>query len=249
MTQVRRWVVLPGLAETAEEFEGVIDLLPESYDVQVVDPWLVPVTASVDSLRQATGVDGAGPIGLVGHSIGGLAAMRWALSRPAEVDRLVLVDTSLANETGHRLLYPGRIGDRLVRKGLRGLGHLGVPALIGPIVRGWLLRMSTETDRDPLHRATVRERYGSPGSWVQFWDELAASWPMAVEVGQLLESPVPAPATVQLVGVGPSSARCRLGPQRALATRLKANLHTLQDSAHLVHLDRPDAIAKAILAP
>ncbi|MFC0627045.1 alpha/beta fold hydrolase [Kribbella deserti] len=249
MTRARRWIVLPGLAETAEEFAGVIDLLPESYDVQVVDPWLVPVTASVDELRTATGVDGSEPIGLVGHSIGGLAALRWALTRPTEVDRLVLVDTSLADETGHRLLYPGRIGDRLVRRGLRALGHVGLPALVGPVVRGWLLRMSTETDRDPLHRATVRERYGSPGSWVQFWDELSASWPMAVEVARLLESPVIAPPTVQLVGVGPRSARCHLGPQRVLAARLKAALRTLPDSAHLVHLDRPDAIAKAILAP
>ena len=131
MKQVRRWVVLPGLAETAEEFAAVLDLLPESYDVQVVDPWHTPVTTSLESLRAAMGIDGNERVGLVGHSIGGLAALRWTFDHPGEVGRLVLVDTSLANETGDKLLYPGRIGDRFVRRVLRGLAVLGLPRLVG----------------------------------------------------------------------------------------------------------------------
>ncbi len=88
------WIVVPGLAETPEEFGRVVELLPE-LDVRVIDPWCTSITSDVDTLRAAAGVAPGAEIGLVGHSIGGLAVLRWALTRPLEVTRLVLVDSSL----------------------------------------------------------------------------------------------------------------------------------------------------------
>lgn len=83
-----------------------------------------------------------------------------------------------------------------------------------------------------------------------FWNELAGSWALAAEVEALLKQPLPAlPPTVLLVATGGSSrftANRWLSGQRALAARLNATVEVLPDSAHLVHLDRPDAIAAAL---
>jgi pimeloyl-ACP methyl ester carboxylesterase len=105
--------------------------------------------------------------------------------------------------------------------------------------------------RDVLSKATARSRYAAAGSWLLFWDDLTGSWALAAEVARLLESP-PAflPPTVLLVAVGGTSrftAKSWLAGQRALAAKLSATVEVLHDSAHLVHLDRPDAIAKAVL--
>jgi len=239
------WVMVPGLAEAPEEFGEVLSLLSGS-DVQVLDPWLTPITAPVSELRRGRTL----PVGLLGHSIGGLAVLRWALTHPGEVDRLVLIDSSLTSETGWWWLYPGTVGDRVVRSVLRGLGRFGVPQLTGTTARRLLIRLGSMRNNDLLPRTTARLRYGAAGSWLLFWDELTGSWELAAEVGRLLESP-PAvlPPTVVLVATGGSSrftANGWLAGQRALAARLNATVEILPDSAHLVHLDRPDAIAKAV---
>ena len=243
------WIVLPGLAETPEEFGRVVELLP-GQDVRVVDPWRTPITSDVDELRTATGVPPGAEIGLIGHSIGGLAALRWALTRPLEVTRLVLVDTSLTSETGWRRLYPGTAGDRAVRAYLRLLGRIGAPQLLGPTVRRLIVGIGSMTNHDLLSKATARRRYGSALSWLLFWDELASSWELAAEVGKLVAGPVgEIPPTTLLVATGGSSrftASRWLAGQRRLADVLGGTVKVLPDSAHLVHLDRPDAIAAAV---
>ncbi|MEV5962799.1 alpha/beta fold hydrolase [Kribbella sp. NPDC051952] len=243
------WIVLPGLAETPEEFGRLVELLPDE-DLRVIDPWRTPVTSDVDELRAATGVPADAEIGLIGHSIGGLAALRWALTRPLEVTRLVLVDTSLTSETGVRWLYPGTRGDRAVRTFLRFLGRIGVPQLLGPTLRRPLVWIGSVSNRDLLSKATARARYGAGSSWLLFWDELASSWELAAEVAKLTAGPVGAVApTVLLVATGGSSrptAGRWLAGQRRLAAALGGTVDVLPDSAHLVHLDRPDAIAAAV---
>lgn len=246
-------MVLPGLAETAEEFDAVRRLLPPGYDVRVLDAWRTPVTAPVDQLRAELGL--TGPVGLVGHSIGGLAALRWALREPAEVTALVLVDSSLPSEDGTSWLHSGRFGDTAVRSLLTAVGRTGLTRLAGPAARDLLLRLGTRTGRDPLRRATVRSRYGAADAWPRFWNELSASWSMAAEVSRALAGPHPVlPPVTQLVATGSALpdrlsaglTRRWLRDQRALADLLGADLEVLPDAAHLVHLDRPDAIAAAI---
>ncbi len=243
------WVVLPGLAETPEEFGRVGELLP-GVELRVIDPWRTPITSGVDELRTAAGVPADAEIGLIGHSIGGLAVLRWALTRPLEVSRVVLVDTSLTSETGLRRLYPGTRGDRVVRAFLRFLGRIGVPQLLGPAVRRLIVWIGSTTNRDLLSKATARKRYGDALSWLLFWDELASSWELAAEVGKLIAGPLGevAPTTL-LVATGGSSrftANRWLAAQHRLADALHGTVEVLPDSAHLVHLDRPDAIAAAV---
>jgi pimeloyl-ACP methyl ester carboxylesterase len=245
MTAARlSWIVLPGLAETPEEFGPIVDLLPADSDIRIVDPWRTPVTSPPAELTAGT------PVGLVGHSIGGLAALRWTLQHPDQVAALVLVDTSLTSETGLRWFYPDTPGDRAVRAFLTLLGRLGLPALLGPAARRLLIPLGSTAGRDRLPKATVQARYGTTYSWLLFWQELIASWALAREVGELLTRPIEAPPTVVLVATGGSS-RFTAGrwsrAQRRLAERLSADVQLLPDSAHLVHLDRPDAIAAAVL--
>jgi pimeloyl-ACP methyl ester carboxylesterase len=239
------WVLLPGLAEAPEEFGEVLALLP-GHDLRVIDPWVTPVTAPVAQLRSGE----TEPVGLLGHSIGGLAALRWTLAHPGEVDRLVLIDSSLTSETGWSWLYPGTRADRAIRSVIRVVGRLGLPAVLGTTARRLLLRLGTMRYRDLLPKTTARARYAAAGSWLLFWDDLTGSWALAAEVARLLETP-PAllPPTVVLVAIGGSSrftAKGWLAGQRALAAKLNATVEVLADSAHLVHLDRPDAIAKAV---
>ncbi|WP_328330239.1 alpha/beta hydrolase [Kribbella sp. NBC_00382] len=239
------WVMVPGLAEAPEEFGEVRSMLSGS-ELHVLDPWLTPITAPVSELRRGLTL----PVGLLGHSIGGLAVLRWVLTHPGEVDRVVLIDSSLTSETGWRWLYPGTVGDRVVRAVLRGMGRFGVPQLLGTTARRLFIRVGSTRNKDLLSAATARLRYGAADSWLLFWDELTGSWELAAEVARLLESP-PAvlPPTVVLVATGGSSrftANGWVAGQRALAAKLNATVEVLPDSAHLVHLDRPDAIAKAI---
>jgi lipase len=243
------WIVVPGLAETPEEFGRVVELLPD-LDVRVIDPWRTPITSDVDALRAAAGVPPGAEVALVGHSIGGLAVLRWALTRPHEVTRLVLVDSSLTSETGWRPFYPGRRGDRAVRSVVKALAWVGVPQSLGPAVRRLIVRLGSTANHDPLSRATAKARYGGRDSWLLFWDELAGSWELAAEVTKLVAAPVGtiAPTTL-LVATGGSSrftAKGWLAGQQKLADLLGATVEVLKDSAHLVHLDRPDAIARAL---
>jgi pimeloyl-ACP methyl ester carboxylesterase len=238
MTAARlSWIILPGLGETPEEFAALTALLPPQVKVRIVDPWQTPVTSPPSAL-----LDGAaGPVGVVGHSIGGLDR--------AAVERLVLVDTSLPSETGLRWFYPGRLGDRAVSSMLSGLGRLGLPLLVGPSLRRFVVRLGSASDRDLLPKATARARYGTAYSWLLFWRELTASWVLADEVGRLASGTAELPPTVMLVATGGTSrftARRWLTAQRRLASRLGAEVRVLPDSAHLVHLDRPDAIATAL---
>jgi pimeloyl-ACP methyl ester carboxylesterase len=242
------WIVLPGLAETPEEFDRVLELLP-GRDIRVVDPWQTPVTAPVNELRTATKV--GTPVRLAGHSIGGLAVLRWALTHPDEVEQLVLIDTSLTSETGWRWLYPGTRADRIIRSFLIFVGWTGLPRLIGPTLRRLFVWVGSATNRDLLSKATARARYGAANSWLLFWGDLANSWTLAAEVESLLKNPPPnLPPPLFLVATGGSSrftAKSWLAGQRELAAKLNTTgLEVLSDSAHLVHLDRPDAIAKAL---
>ncbi|HZX08807.1 alpha/beta hydrolase [Kribbella sp.] len=243
------WIVVPGLAEAPEEFGQVVELLPDE-DLRVIDPWRTPITSDVDALRAAACVPPGVPVGLIGHSIGGLAVLRWALTRPGEVSRLVLVDSSLPSETGWQPFHRGQRGDQATRSVVRFLGQVGVPQLVGTTVRRLSVRLGSTSNRDPLSGATAKERYGGQDSWLRFWDELAGSWPLAAEVAELLARPIDnIPPTTLLVATGGMTrftAKSWLTGQQKLAATLNASLEVLPDSEHLVQLDRPDAIAAAV---
>src|SRR6478609_3655874 len=92
------WVVLPGLLLAPSDMEPVARVVREQFPdatVRVLDSWDTAVTAPVAAIRAELGLaddQAPGSVGLVGHSVGGLAAIEWALTHPEELGAVLLLD-------------------------------------------------------------------------------------------------------------------------------------------------------------
>jgi pimeloyl-[acyl-carrier protein] methyl ester esterase len=98
----RPLVLLHGWAMHSGFWGGLVDRLACRHRVYAVDlpghgespaPPQFTLDGVVDALDATFGTAGP-PLAVLGWSLGGLVAMRWALARPHRVDRLVLVATS-----------------------------------------------------------------------------------------------------------------------------------------------------------
>lgn len=101
-------VLVHGLTGASTDFDGVVDALGAGgRRVLAIDQrghgtaeWRTPYTfdALVGDLRAA--LDGLGPVDLLGHSLGGMVAMRLAVAHPELVRSLLLMDTGASPPTG-----------------------------------------------------------------------------------------------------------------------------------------------------
>jgi pimeloyl-ACP methyl ester carboxylesterase len=97
-------VLVPGLASPRDVWNGVAAGLARSHRVYLVQvngfggdapgANLAPglLDGIVSDLSAALAADQAGPVRFVGHSMGGLLALKFAKAHPAQVDRLMIVD-------------------------------------------------------------------------------------------------------------------------------------------------------------
>jgi pimeloyl-ACP methyl ester carboxylesterase len=97
-------VLVPGLASPRDVWDGVAPGLARTHRVYLVqvngfggdDPGanLAPglLDGVVADLSAALAADRAGPVRFVGHSMGGLLALKFAKAHPNQVDRLMIVD-------------------------------------------------------------------------------------------------------------------------------------------------------------
>jgi pimeloyl-ACP methyl ester carboxylesterase len=97
-------VLVPGLASPRHVWDGVAAGLARTHRVYLVqvngfagdDPGanLQPglLDGMVADLSAALAADRAGPVRFVGHSMGGLLALKFARAHPNQVDRLMIVD-------------------------------------------------------------------------------------------------------------------------------------------------------------
>lgn len=242
------WVVLPGLALAPEDYAPLARALRASGrtdDVRVLDAWRTPVTGPVDDVRAALGIDGSGPVHLVGHSVGGLAALEWTLRHPAEVRRLVLLDATSPWEVPVPALHPGR---PLARAGTWAARALATAfAATGPTLRRAAV-LAVARRADALTRAEARERYGSSGAWRMLVQEWFASWEQAPRVRGLLETGHGPAATVDpLLVTGLRTSARFLREQRELSERLGIPRVGLAGEGHLFPLTRPDDVARLAL--
>ncbi|MFI8260256.1 alpha/beta fold hydrolase [Streptomyces sp. NPDC085665] len=213
-------------------------------------PATAPPTAAGEARRIAGLLDAlrlSGPVTIAGHSIAGFHAEAFARLYPERTAAVVLVDTSI--EEDPRTALPGvRTGAARVLG--RALTAAGLPAVLGPLARRAAVRASRTGGRDPAARDLVRRVYRTGRVWRGALLENARYPDVAAEVLALRTGrPLAVPATV-LAGYDGSAGRGALrwlARQAELAVRLGARFEVAEPAGHLVMLDRPGRVARAVL--
>ena len=178
------------------------------------------------------------PAPVVGHSLGGLVVLRWALRRPADVSALVLAGSaglSIGNVWGRELLSiftvvrPGRLAgryrSRVSRSPLLRRLVFGVVAVADPVgltdeaVEGFLGAQLLHTDVDSA------------------WQALRADDPR--QELDAIQCPV-------LVLWGAEDVQLPLDDAFEYTRRLRARLRVIPGCGHLLIGERPEACADAL---
>ncbi|MEU9942129.1 alpha/beta fold hydrolase [Streptomyces lavendulae] len=190
-----------------------------------------------------------GPVTVAGHSLAGFHAEAFARLHPGRTAALVLVDSSVEEAPRTRLPAAWRTG--AARALGRAVTAAGIPAALGPAARRGVVRAGrTGGAADPAARDLVRRCYRTGRVWRGALLENARYPDTAAELLALrAEHPLAAPATV-LAGHDGGTGRAALrwlARQADLADRIGARFEVAQPSGHLVMLDRPDHVTRAIL--
>ncbi|MEU9419704.1 alpha/beta hydrolase [Streptomyces sp. NPDC048272] len=191
---------------------------------------------------------GGGPVTVVGHSIAGFHVEAFARLYPERTAAVVLVDASV--EEDPRTVLPAALRHGAARALGRAVTAVGLPAALGPAARRAVVRASRVGGGDPAARDLVRRCYRTGRVWRGALWENAGYLGAAAEVLALGEThPLTAPATV-LAGHDGTDGRGALrwlDRQAGLADRLGARLDVAEPAGHLVMMDRPHQVARAIL--
>ncbi|MFI5862314.1 alpha/beta fold hydrolase [Streptomyces sp. NPDC051546] len=215
-------------------------------------PAVRPPTAAGEAHRIARLLDvlglGAEPVTVAGHSLAGFHAEAFARLHPGRTAALVLVDASV--EERPRTVLPAGVRTGAARLLGRAVTAAGLPAALGPWARRSAVRASRAGGADPAARDLVRRCYRTGRVWRGALLENARYPDTAAEVLALRAAlPLTAPVTV-LAGHDPGARRLDLrwlGRQAALADALGARFVVAEPAGHLVMLDRPHQVARAVL--
>ncbi|WP_329313389.1 alpha/beta hydrolase [Streptomyces sp. NBC_01278] len=223
-------------------------------------PATAPPTAAGEARRIAGLLDAlglAGPVTVVGHSIAGFHAEAFARLYPERTAALVLVDSSV--EEDPRTALPAGVRTGAARLLGRALTAAGLPAALGPLARRAVVRASRTSSGDlplpsaggpPAARDLVRRCYRTGRVWRGALLENSRYPDTAAEVLALRAGrPLAVPVTV-LAGYDGSAGRGALrwlARQAGLADRLGARFEVAEPAGHLVMLDRPGRVARAVL--
>ncbi|MGW6941941.1 alpha/beta fold hydrolase [Streptomyces xanthophaeus] len=199
----------------------------------------------IAGLLDALGLDG--PVTVAGHSIAGFHAEVFARLYPRRTAALVLLDSSV--EEAPQPLLPAAVRTGAARALGLAATAAGLPAALGPAARRAAVRASRTGGADPAARDLVRRCYRTGRVWRGVLLENSRYLDVAAEVLELRRThPLAAPATV-LAGHDGSAGRGALrwlARQAALADALGARFEVAEPAGHLVMLDRPDQVARAI---
>ncbi|MBW5483708.1 alpha/beta fold hydrolase [Streptomyces bambusae] len=254
-------VLSAGLAMAWFDWDPVVPLLAPYRTVVRFDrpghglsaPADRPPTAAGEAHRIASLLDAlgaTGPVTVVGHSIAGFHTEAFARLYPERTAALVLVDPSV-EEAVPRTLLPPRLRTAAARALGGALAAGGLPASLGPWARRAAVRVSRTGGPDPAPRPLTHRCYRTGRVWRGALLENARYPDMAAEVLALRGThPLTVPATVLTGYAGPDRgpALTWLGRQAALADRLGAWFEVAEGAGHLVMLDRPHQVARAVLS-
>jgi pimeloyl-ACP methyl ester carboxylesterase len=193
-----------------------------------------------DRVALVAEAEGMLPAAFVGHSLGGVVAIRLALRRPADVSALVLAAAAGISSTTRRAKY-----------GLRILGIIGPRRLVAP----WAHRVADS----PRLRYLVFGRWGasdplilSPEAVDGFLtgtklatDSTSAARALVVDDIRQDLSDIRCPT---LILWGARDTQLPLADAFDFARRLKAPVRTIADCGHLLIGEHPQACAEAIEA-
>lgn len=207
------------------------------------------IAGLLDALGPGRGLGpGAERVTVAGHSLAGFHAEAFARLYPGRTEALVLVDGSVEEQP--RTVLPAAVRTGAARVLGRAVTAAGLPAALGPWARRTAVRASRAGGGDPAARDLVRRCYRTGRVWHGALLENSRYPDMAAEVLALrAELPLTAPATV-LAGHDPAARRPDLdwlGRQAALADALGARFEVAEPAGHLVMLDRPHQVARAVL--
>lgn len=210
-----------------------------------------PTSAAGEAHRIAGLLDALGLPGRVtvaGHSIAGFHAEAFARLYPERTAAVVLVDSSV--EERPRTFLPAGVRTGAARALGRAVTAAGLPAALGPWARRATVRASRAGGADPAPRDLVRRCYRTGRVWRGALLENARYPDTAAEVLALRAArPLTVPATVLVGhdGTARRGARDWLARQAELADGLGARLEVAEPAGHLVMLDRPHQVARAVL--
>ena len=226
---VVRLLLLHGFTATGRSWDPVRRLLDAQRYPDVLAPDLRArsIPEQVEQLRQHE------PYVVAGYSMGGRIALHLALAQPDLVRRLVLISTTAGiedpNERAERRSADERLADEIERE--------GVEAFADRWSRGPLF-----ADQPPEVAAAAREdRLGYDAATLAATLRGLGTGVMPPLWHRLGELTMP---TVVLAGA--RDAKFRAIGER-LATELPdAELRVIDGAGHALHLERPDAVARAL---
>ena len=244
-------IMLGGCGVPSYTWDDVAELLPDCSILRLDRPGLVrtpwpgvlpELSAEVETLVDLIERMEA-PAVLVAHSMAGLHAEALARRRPDLVAALVLVDSSV--EWRDRRPGSGRGWLRVTRL-VRGAFALPPVRVLGSL--GNRVMVAAQSNRrltdagSPLATTIFRSRDAVPSVIAEGAAYAQQVWDLA----RLRESnPWPGIPTVVLTAAGDGGSRW-VADQRRLADLLEARQVVIDDSRHLIMLDRPDVVVDAI---
>jgi poly(3-hydroxyoctanoate) depolymerase len=243
-------VLLGGCGVPSFDWDLVADLLPDLALVRLDrpgllgSPWpaeLPQLAAEVATLEALLAI--AGPAIVVAHSMAGFHAEALARQRPDLVVGLVLADGSVE-------LKPPR---PLLRRGSLWLARLVRRAMVVPTLRltsSFVQRLlvAAQSHRrltEPVDSLT-KQTFRDPDTIASVLAEQAAYTGQAWDLAELRKSYVwPGVSTIVLTAAEKGGARW-IAKQAQLAEILNARQVVVEDSRHLIMIDRPDVVAQAV---
>lgn len=237
------WIILPGLALAPQDFFPLARRFGP--DTRILDEWKAPATGDLGDMRAELDAENCAQVGLIGHSVGGLAALEWAIRYPDQVRRLILLDSTVPPK---RLASQASVRDgtpRIHPKAVQTISAMMAP--VSQLRRRTVMRIVTG-EPDSLPAEESKRRFGSaPG--VQ---TLAKQWFQSIEqehrLGRLLASgarSAPDLLVEQIAGCGPWNEPRFFESQQRLARMINSQLTILPGRlGHLFPVTHPDVVVE-----
>ena len=182
------------------------------------------VSAAVSSLD-------CGPANIVGLSVGGLVAQQLALTHPAVVASLTLLDTAARF---------GPAGQAAMRQRADTVRHQGMAAILDGLFDHWFLPETRSRRPDLVDRATKTLLHDDADVHAALWDAIA---------GFDVHDSLAAIHVPTLVRVGEHDSSSPVSSARELEAGIRhARLHVIDDAAHLSPIEQPVAVSGHLAA-